>query len=243
MSIEFFNPGGSFRPMKLPTLCSALAILSLAASAEDTEKRPQPDHRPHGPPHHGKDLEGKDHHGGRDFRRDPRGSFGLFNRGPLMGGDAFEKLPEAERQKVRAALGKAWAHPNVEKARSQLMKANDDFREAMKSALTEIDPEAVAILDKMKPPMPELPRVPEVSDPDFPKAALERLRAEAVAFARPERRDGVRAELERFFARPAVQEAVSDLEKAPPEGRMQAVDRLRSMLREASMQRRPEPKP
>jgi hypothetical protein len=247
MSIEFSTRGGIFRLMKSSIPLATLLLLTglciyAQEKAEGEKGPPPPEHKPKGPPPYGKDhWEGKDHRDGRDHRGgDPRGSFGMSGRGPF-GGDAFEKLPEAERQKVRAALGKAWSHPNVEKARAQLTKANDDFRDAMKAALTEIDPEAVAILDKMRPPMPDLPRLPELGDPGFPKAAIERLRAEFVAFSRPERRDSVRAELDTFFAKPAVQEAVSNLEKAPPEQRMKAVDRLRSLWRENYMQRRPEP--
>ena len=96
------------------------------------------------------------------------------------------------------------------------------------------------IIEKLKPPMPELP---PVEDPNFPRVALERFRAEAIYRTRPERREELKKDMDRLLALPMVKKAVADLEQAPPAKRMEALHHLSTTWREMLYQRKPEPKP
>lgn len=149
----------------------------------------------------------------------------------------FEKLPEAEKKKVREAMAKAWGQPEVQQARGRLMKANDEFRAAMRKALTSVDPEVVHILEKIKPPQPfdprSLPKLPPPDDPEFVRAAVGRLMAELMAFSKPDMREQTRAMHEKVMQLPAVKEAADRLQQAPPGARMEALGKLREIYREA----------
>lgn len=156
----------------------------------------------------------------------------MFGWGPFSGGisgEMFEKLPEPERQRVRDALAKAWQSPRMEQAREKLTNAHAEFREAMRASLDEADPGVSAIIEKVKPPLPELP--PE-TDPAFARVALERFRAEVIARTRPERREEIKKDMDRLMALPPVKKAITELEQAPPEKRMEALHRLSAIWRE-----------
>jgi hypothetical protein len=105
-------------------------------------------------------------------------------------GDAFRKLSEEDRQKVRQAFEKAWNKPEVIAARDQLMKANDQYREALHAAIQEADPDVPKILERAKgdggPPggrqRPNLPPMPDPADPEFAHKAVQRLAGELQGF-------------------------------------------------------------
>jgi hypothetical protein len=97
-------------------------------------------------------------------------------------GDSFRHLPEEDRQKVRNAFEKAWKNPAVIQARNDLMKANEQYRQALQQAIKEADPEVTKILDRVKSEGPQgghlrmgLGPMPDTSDPEFVHKALQRL--------------------------------------------------------------------
>lgn len=164
------------------------------------------------------------------------GAFRGPGRGP-MHPEGFEKLPEEEKQRIRAAMEKAWGMPKVQEARDRLMRANDEFRAAMRASLQEIDPEVVKIMDKVKPAQPPdpslMPKWPKPEDPDFIASAADRIGQEFMAFARPENREASRRMHERVMQRPDVTAALDELKNAEPGIRMAALGKLRMVYREA----------
>lgn len=178
------------------TMKEALLTASLAlffgmspgtAAPSDPAPPPPPPEQPNRPPGSGP---GPD----RDHRRPPgpdhdhhqMGQMGHFPREGGDHGDAFRKLSEEDRQKVRLAFEKAWNKPEVIAAREQLMKANDQYREALHAAIQEADPEVPKILERSKGdggspgnrPRPNLPPMPDPADPEFAHKAVQRLASE-----------------------------------------------------------------
>lgn len=208
----------AMRPL---AICFTL-ITSAFAQSEDRKMPPKPGEAP-------------TH---RDGER--RGPPGMMPGGgkPQRGFDGFEKLSEAEKQKVRAAFEKAWQRPEVIESRDLAMKANEDMRTALHKALKEIDPEVVAILEKIKPPFPMdqrgLPELPKPDSPEFGRMAGIRLGAEMMSVAKPERREETRQFHERIMQMPRMREALTKLEQLPPDQRMEAFQRLREVYREAA---------
>ena len=151
--------------------------------------------------------------------------------------EGFEKLPEDEKKRVRAAMEKAWSLPALQQAKDRYMKANEAFRTAMRQALQEVDPEVVKILEKIKPQQPpgprQLPKLPAPTEEGFARAAVDRLGMELMAFARPEVREKARGIHEKIMQSPAVSEAVNKLFAAPPDKRVEALGKLREAYREA----------
>lgn len=202
----------------------ALATAVLAQSEGDKPKPPPPSD---GPPH--RDGE---HHG-------PSGM--MPGRGkPPRGFDGFEKLSEAEKQKVRAAFEKAWQRPEVIEARDKALRANEEMRNTLHAALKDIDPEVVGILEKIKPQFPMdqrgMPEMPKPDSPNFAHMAALRLGAELQSIARPERRDETRGFHERLLQLPRVKEALANLDALPPAERMEAFKKFREIYREAASQ-------
>lgn len=167
-----------------------------------------------------------------------RGPPGMMPGGgkPQRGFDGFEKLSEAEKQKVRAAFEKAWERPEVIESRDLAMKANEEMRQKLHAALKEVDPEVVAILEKIKPPFPMdqrgLPELPQPDSPEFARMAGIRLGAEMVSMTRPERREETGRFHERIMQMPRMKEALSRLEQTPPAERLEGFKKLRDVYRE-----------
>ncbi len=212
--------------MRPLVLFFALVTAAVAQSEGDKPKPPPP--KPgEGPPH-------------RDG--DHRGSPGMMhNMGkPPRGFDGFEKLSEPEKQRVRAAFEKAWQRPEVIEARDKALRANEDMRNMLHAALKDIDPEAVAILEKIKPQFPMdqrgLPEMPKPDSPNFAHMAAIRLGAELQSISRPERRDETRRFHERMMQMPRIKEALAKMDTLPPEERMEAFKRFREIYREAAGQ-------
>jgi Spy/CpxP family protein refolding chaperone len=173
----------------------------------------------------------RDHPDSRRGMKPGSGPYG--DKGDRDRGDMFKDMTEEQRQKVRAAFDKVWSRPEVTAAREDLMKANEGYRKAMRDALMEIDPEVVKLLDKAKPPMPMggfpmLGRLPDVKDPEFRRKILSRLGAEWQSWSRAENRDAPPpALLDRLLENPTVREALTRLQEAPEEQRMEAWKQLR----------------
>ncbi|MCB1279433.1 hypothetical protein [Prosthecobacter sp.] len=209
--------------MRPLVLFFALATTAVAQSEGTQPPPPKPGEG--GPPH-------------RDGER--RGPPGMMpGKGkPQRGFDGFEKLSEAEKQKVRAAFEKAWQRPEVIESRDKAMKANEDMRNVLHAALKEIDPEVVSILEKIKPPFPVdqrgLPEMPKPDSPDFARMAAIRLGAEMLSVSKPERREETRRFHERIMQMPRVKEEMEKLAQLPPEERMAAFGHLREVYREVA---------
>lgn len=222
-------------------LCAALPAQEPAREVPATPPALRP---PDKPPGEGRDRSEWRGRGGPDGERhggDRRGPPGKSLSGrPPMWGEGFEKLNEQEKTRVREALGKAWGRPEVAAARDKLMAANDEMRRALNAAVQEIDPEAAAILSKMRGPdghagpgRGEPPRLPPVESDDFPVAVVKRLETELLIFSPPERRDAARELHARLLAKPAIGEAVRRLNSAATGERIKAMEELRKIYREA----------
>jgi hypothetical protein len=214
---------------KMPTMRPLALILALATSsfAQTEGIKPPPPVPGEGPPHREGD------------RRGPPGMMPGMGKGPPRF-DGFDKLSEAERQKVRTAFEKAWQRPEVIESRDKAMKANEEMREKLRDALKEIDPDVAAILEKVKPPFPTdqrgLPEMPNPDSPEFGSMAAMRLGAEILSVARPERREDTRRFHERLMQMPRIREGLAKLDQLPPGERIEAFKKLRDTYREIAGQ-------
>lgn len=160
----------------------------------------------------------------------------------MMGGkpryDGFEKLSEDEKAKVRAAFEKAWQRPEVIAARDKAMRANEEMRSTLHGALKEIDPQVVAILEKIKPPFPMdqrgLPEMPKPDSPEFGRMAVARIGAEMLSVARPDRREETRRFHDRIMQMPRIKEELAKLEHLPPGEKMEGFKRFRDLYRQVA---------
>lgn len=229
-------------PMKFPIMIrllvsSSLAVLVLSASATEPPAPPPPPPLP--PPMMGEPGKDRPPHrgeGGSKERGEWRGGFPGFGR-PPMRHDGFDKLPEADRQKVRDALDKVWNLPEVIAARDEAMLANEKMRDAIRENLKKHHPEAAEIVARTEPREPfdprHLPPLPPSDAEDFPSALVERMGSELVAFARPERREETRIMHLRIMEKTELREALALLKKTRGEERIQAMHALRKAYREA----------
>lgn len=202
---------------RLSTLFGALLALALVASAAEPPTLP-PKGEADKPP-----------------RPEWRGGFSGIGRPPRH--DGFDKLPEAERRKVREALDRVWNRPEVIAARDEAMRANDAMRRVIREALQKTDPEAAAILARLEPregfDPSKLPPLPPPEAREFPEAVVARMASELQAFSRPERREETRLMHERVMAQPALREAFERLKAREGEARIEALHGLRKAYREA----------
>jgi len=203
------------------------AFVSAAVAQSEGDKPAPP------PPKPG---EGSLHHDGE--RHGPPGM--LPGMGRKRGFDGFEKLSEAEKLKVRAAFEKAWQRPEVIESRDKALKANEEMRNTLHTALKEIDPDVVGVLEKIKPQFPMdqrgLPEMPKPDSPEFGHMASIRLGAELLSISRPERREETRRFHERLLQLPLVKQALAKLDELPPDQRIEAFKKLRDTYREAARQ-------
>lgn len=158
------------------------------------------------------------------------------NMSPLQM-EGFERLPEEEKKRVRAAMEKAWSMPALQQAKERYIKANEEFRSTLRQTLQEVDPEVVKILEKVKPQQQmdprAMPKLPPPTDQQFAKIAVDRLGMEVLAFVRPELREKIRTIHAKVMQQPEVAEAVKTLLEAPPEKRVEALQALREVYRKA----------
>lgn len=133
-------------------------------------------------------------------------------------------------------MEKAWSQPALQQAKDRYIRATEEFRAAMRTALQEADPEVVNILEKMKPQQGDpraLPKLPPPTDDAFAKVAVERLGLELLSFVRPENRQKIRAVHDKILQTSEVEAAVKRLLEAPPDKRVEALGKLREIYREA----------
>lgn len=149
--------------------------LTWAAPSDSPPPPPPPGSDP-GNPNRPPDRD-RDHHRGFPPSGDRPGYFSREGDH----GDSFRHLSEEDRQKVRNAFEKAWKNPAVIQARNDLMKANDQYRQALQQAIREADPEVSKILERAKPEGPQgghrlgLGPMPDSADPEYVHKALQRL--------------------------------------------------------------------
>ncbi len=178
---------------------------------------------------------GGDRGGGGD-RGEWRGGMPGYGR-PPMHSDSFDKLPEEEKKRFRAAFDKVWSRPEVIEARDRSMRANEELRDTIRATLAKIDPDVVAILDRVQPKDQfdprQLPKLPPADSADFPRVLVQRLGMEMLVFSKPERREETRKFHERIILQPQVKEAISRLESTTGEERLLAMQKLREVYREA----------
>ena len=207
-----------------------LALVTVAVAQSEGDKPTSP------PPPPPRDGEGPPYRDGE--HRGPGMMPGIGK--PPRGFDGFEKLSEAEKLKVRAAFERAWQRPEVIEARDKALRVNEEMRKTLHTALKEIDPEVVAILEKIKPQFPMdqrgLPEMPRPDSPQFAHMAAIRLGAELQSISRPERRDETRGFHERLLQLPRVKEALAKLDALPPAERIEAFKKFREIYREAAGQ-------
>jgi hypothetical protein len=227
-------------------LPSSLVLLALPAAAQlpearPGEKAPTPTASPTPAtvltPGSGPGTERDREKGDRGDRRDWRGG-GMPGFGKSPGRhDGFDQLPEPEKKRVRAALDKVWTRPEVLAARDRAMKANEDFRDAMRDALKAIDPEVVTIMERIRPPEQhfdprKLPPLPPPDSNEFPRVVLQRMGLELWGYARPDRREDTKKLHDRIVASPPLREAVTKVLATQGEARNAAMQNLRQVYRD-----------
>lgn len=219
-------------PMKRLSVLASLVAAALSAASEP-QSPPAPGARGARPP---------PPHGGGPPRSGDRGEWrgGLSGFGrPPMRHDAFDKLPEAEKKRVREALDQVWSRPEVIEARDRALQANEELRDVIRQSLAKNDPEAAAILARVEPKDQfdprQLPKLPPPDSAEFPQAMVQRLGMEMLLFSRPDRREETKKFHERLVAQPGIQAAIAALEQARGEARIQALQQLRKLYRDSAV--------
>ena len=190
-------------------------VLTLGAAALSAQEPPLP--KPPG-----------DEHG-----KPPRGPGGpRFGMGGGMRESGWDQLNEDEKKKLREAIDKVWDTAEVAASRDKIMKATEEMRTTLRTALEKSDPDAAKIMAKVKTPFPwpshrGPPPMPNPEDPNFPRMATMRLGFEMLSIAKPEQREAMRHLHERLVELPSVKDAAAKLEAAPISGRMEAFKMLR----------------
>jgi hypothetical protein len=212
-------------------LAAVLGLRSGGLRAQDSAAPPPPPEQkqPNRPPQDGQPYRPGPGRGGM-----MPGNPGMYPRGDREHSEAFNRLPEEERRRVRAAFEKAWNKPDVVQARDRLMKANEEYRQTLHHALEEADSGVVRILEKVKTPMPGggfpfAGRLPDPTDAEFSRKVIARLAEELQSWARNEKRDLPVGRLhERVMGSPAVGDLARQLEAATePQRRMEIAVKLR----------------
>lgn len=157
-----------------------------------------------------------------------------------MKSEAYDKLPEEEKKRIREAMDRVWGRPEVIEARERTLKAHADLREMIRHSLEKHDPEIAALLKKIEPQEGydprELPPMPPVDSEEFPKAITLRLGMEMLMFSKPDRKESTRVFHERLMATEPMQKALQVVQNSRGEVRIQAAQKLRQVYRETAMQ-------
>ena len=170
---------------------------------------------------------------GDEHGKPPRGPGGpRFGMGGGMRESGWDQLNEDEKKKLREAIDKVWDTAEVAASRDKIMKATEEMRTTLRTALEKSDPDAAKIMAKVKTPFPwpshrGPPPMPNPEDPNFPRMATMRLGFEMLSIAKPEQREAMRHLHERLVELPSVKDAAAKLEAAPISGRMEAFKMLR----------------
>ena len=122
---------------------SSLAILITAAIFSASAQEQSGPGGPGGPRPPKENQSGKG--SGNEARKPgaPRG-FGQSERK-----DPFSQLSEEEKKRVRAVLTKVWQDPAVMAAKEGVRVSTEEYREALKKAVTRLDPEAAGLMNKV----------------------------------------------------------------------------------------------
>jgi len=217
----------------------AIIVLSFVCGLGHGQSPPPPPTRGEGGPRPGERPDERSDRGGGDRGGDRRGGFWPGYGRPPMKSDAYDKLPEEEKKRIREAMDRAWGRPEVINARERTLKAHADLRDAIRVSLEKHDPEVAALLQKVDPPdgydPRDLPPMPGVDSEEFPKAIVLRLGMEMMMFSKPERKEATRAFHGRLMETEAVKTALKEIHEARGEARIQAAQKLRQVYREAAM--------
>jgi uncharacterized membrane protein len=226
--------GQSSPPPAPPSSAEAQRPIKREPPPPKPDGRDHDDHmrRPYGPPG---GNQGGPSGPSRDMRDGKQGPFGRPRN------DAWEKLSEEDKSSIRRAFESAWEQPAVTEARDRAMRANAEMREALMNAIEKIDPHAHKLIQTVRPEIPSMPmgmgmpkpQLPRTDDPDFPRAAINRLRMEMMGYAKPEHREAAEKLHLKVMLLPAVVTANEALIKASPEARMEAFKRLHEVYKTA----------
>lgn len=223
------------RALVLALLCLVAQPFSRVCAQGDAPP-PKPPPRPEGQNRerdHDRDF---DHDRGKSFGPGGPGGPGQRYGGGFPGGGSGDTLSEDEKKQLRVAMEKVWNDAEIVAARERIMKANEELRTALRTALEKKDPAVLKILEKVKNVMPwdqhrGPPRLPRPEDPNFPRMAAARLGMEMMFTAKPEQRDAFRHLHEKVVALPPVKEAIGKIEAAAPENRWEAFKALREVYK------------
>lgn len=229
-----------------------IAALSLTCGLGSGQTNDAPPARPGPPPSprgEGGFRPGPPGSGDRDGDRKDRGDHGGDRRGggfwpgfgrPPMRSEEYDKLPEADKKRIREAMDRVWGRPEVIEARERTMRAHADLRETIRTSLARHDPEVAELLKKVEPDdgydMRQLPPMPAVDSDEFPRAITMRLGMDIMMFSKPDRKEATRLFHEKLMTTEPVQKALQEVIAKRGEERIQASQRLRQVYREAAMQ-------
>lgn len=155
-----------------------------------------------------------------------------------MKSEAYDRLPESDKKRIRDAMDRVWGRPEVIEARERTLKAHADLRDTIRVSLEKTDPEVAALLKKIEPEQGfdprQLPPMPAVDSAEFAPAVTLRLEMDLLMFAKPDRKDATKLFHQRLMAKPEVQAALQHVQDTHGEERVQAAQKLRQTYREAA---------
>jgi TRAP-type C4-dicarboxylate transport system substrate-binding protein len=155
-----------------------------------------------------------------------------------MKSEAYDKLPEADKKRIREAMDRVWGRPEVIEARERTLKAHADLRDTIRVSLEKTDPEVAVLLKKVEPDQGfdprQLPPMPAVDSAEFAPAVTLRLEMDLLMFVKPDRKDATKLFHQRLMGKPEVQAALKQVQESRGEERIQAAQKLRQTYREAA---------
>lgn len=169
---------------------------------------------------------------------DWRGGFSPGFGRPPMKSEAYDKLPEEDKKRIREAMDRVWGRPEVIEARERTLKAHADLRDTIRVSLEKTDPEVAVLLKKIEPEQGfdprQLPPMPSVDSAEFAPAVTLRLEMDLMMFAKPDRKDATKLFHQRLMEKAEVQAALKQVQDTLGEQRIQAAHKLRQTYREAA---------
>jgi hypothetical protein len=155
-----------------------------------------------------------------------------------MKSEAYDKLPESDKKRIREAMDRVWGRPEVIEARERTLKAHADLRDTIRVSLEKTDPEVAGLLKKIEPDQGfdprQLPPMPAVDSAEFAPAVTLRLEMDLMMFAKPDRKEATKLFHQRLMEKAEVQAAVKKVQETRGEMRIQAAHQLRQIYREAA---------
>lgn len=155
-----------------------------------------------------------------------------------MKSEAYDKLPESDKKRIREAMDRVWGRPEVIEARERTLKAHADLRDTIRVSLEKTDPEVAVLLKKIEADQGfdprQLPPMPAVDSAEFTQAVTLRLEMDLLMFAKPDRKDATKLFHQRLMVKAEVQAALKQVQETRGEERIQAAQKLRQTYREAA---------